>query len=137
MEQIRQMAESLGVSDRVDFKGLVRDIPNAIRKAKMFVMTSDYEGLPNALIEAMAVGLPCVSTDCSPGGAAELIESGVNGLIVPCGDAGSIASAICTLLNNTETAYQYGLEAQKIIEKLAPEVIYETWRQYIDNLIKK
>lgn len=137
MEQIQQMAESLGVSDRVDFKGLVRDIPNAIRNAKVFVMTSDYEGLPNALIEAMAVGLPCVSTDCSPGGAAELIESGVNGLIVPCGDVGSIASAICTLLNNTETAYQYGLEAQKIVEKLNPEVIFETWRQYIENQITK
>ena len=131
MEQIRQMAESLGISDRVDFKGLVRDIPNAIRNAKMFVMTSDYEGLPNALIEAMAVGLPCVSTDCSPGGAMELIVNGENGVIVPCGDVECLAHSILEVLNDPKRADQYGKKAQEIADVLHPQKIYSQWEQYI------
>lgn len=115
IEQIHQMAASLGISDRVDFKGLVMDIPNAIREAKMFVMTSDYEGLPNALIEAMAVGLPCVSTDCSPGGAAELITNGENGVIVPCGDVNRLANAILGLINDPKRADNYGKKLRKLL----------------------
>ena len=71
---IKKKVEELGLSNRVLFKGLVKDVPNAIKDSRMFLMTSDFEGMPNALIEAMACGLPCVSTDCSPGGASELIE---------------------------------------------------------------
>ena len=137
MEDIRKMAESLGVLNRVDFKGLIKDIPNAIRGAKLFVMTSDYEGLPNALIEAMAVGLPCVSTDCSPGGAAELIESGQNGVIVPVGDADAIAEGIRTTLLNPQNAEAIGIEAQKIVEKLNPELIYGQWLDYIQEVLCK
>lgn len=135
MKQIQQMAESLGVSDRVDFKGLVRDIPNAIRNAKMFVMTSDYEGLPNALIEAMAVGLPCVSTDCSPGGAAELIVSGENGVIVPCGDVDRLANCILEVINDPKCAYKYGKKAQEIADTLHPQKIYSQWEKYIKSIM--
>lgn len=135
MEQIKQMAESFGVSDRVDFKGLVKDIPNAIRNAKVFVMTSDYEGLPNALIEAMAVGLPCVSTDCSPGGAAELITNGENGVIVPCGDAKGIADGILELINDPKRADEYGKKAQEIVEVLHPQKIYSQWEKYIEFVV--
>ena len=135
MEQIQQMAESLGISDRVDFKGLVRDIPNAIRKAKMFVMTSDYEGLPNALIEAMAVGLPCVSTDCSPGGAAELIANGENGVIVPCGDVNRLANGILDLINDPKRADNYGKKAQEIVDVLHPQKIYSKWEEYIKLVV--
>lgn len=135
MEDIRSMAKSLGVLERIDFKGLVRDIPNAIRDARMFVMTSDYEGLPNALIEAMAVGLPCVSTDCSPGGAAELIESGKNGIIVPCGDVNAIADGICEILLNAQKAQKMGNNAQKIVRVLNDERIYMMWADYIESII--
>lgn len=135
MEQIQQMAESLGITDRVDFKGLVRDIPNAIRKAKMFVMTSDYEGLPNALIEAMAVGLPCVSTDCSPGGAAELITNGENGVIVPCGDVNRLANGILELINDPKRADNYGKKAQEIVDVLHPQKIYNQWEEYIKSVV--
>ena len=136
MEDIRTMAESLGVLNRVDFKGLVKDIPNAIRRAKLFVMTSDYEGLPNALIEAMAVGLPCVSTDCSPGGAAELIDSGKNGIIVPCGDANAVARAISEILSNPKRAEMLALEAQGIVNRLNESHIYNKWSEYIDDQIQ-
>lgn len=137
MEQIQQLSESLNIADRVDFMGLVKDIPNAIRKAKMFVMTSDYEGLPNALIEAMAVGLPCISTDCSPGGAAELILDGENGKIVPCNDPKCLANSIIELLNNPEQADKYGRKAQEIVTTLNPHIIYDQWEEYIKLIARR
>ena len=126
-EIIKKQACDLGIEDRVLFKGLIKDVPNAIKDSRLFLMTSDFEGMPNALIEAMACGLPCVSTDCSPGGASELIQSGENGIVVPCGDAKAIADAIVRLLNNKEEAEKMGAQAQKIVEKLNPSIIYGEW----------
>lgn len=136
-KQIREQVHSLGIDEKVIFHGLERDIPNAIRNAKLFVLTSDYEGMPNALIEAMAVGLPCISTDCSPGGAAELINTGENGVIVPKGDVEAIKKAIMRMLSNPTEAEKMGIEAQKIVEKLDPEIIYKQWKEYINEVLNK
>lgn len=135
-EIIKEQVSRLGLDDRVIFKGLVKDVPNAIKDSRLFLMTSDFEGMPNALIEAMACGLPCVSTDCSPGGASELIQSGKNGVIVPCGDAKAIASAIVDLLRNPEQAESLGVEAQRIVEKLSPANIYGQWENYVQKFLK-
>ncbi len=134
---IEKMAMELGINDRVCFKGLVKNIPDAIRNSKLFILTSDFEGMPNALIEAMAVGLPCISTDCSPGGAAELINSGKNGVIVPCGDEDAIANAAIRLLQNPEEADAYGEKAQSIIQVLAPDNIFGQWKCYIEEVLSK
>lgn len=133
---IKKKVEELGLSNRVLFKGLVKDVPNAIKDSRMFLMTSDFEGMPNALIEAMACGLPCVSTDCSPGGASELIKSGENGVIVPCGDAKAIAIAMINLLIDSVKAEIMGAEAQKIVEKLSPGIIYGQWENYVQMFLK-
>lgn len=130
-EIIKALVNKMNLTDRVVYKGLVKDIPNAIKNSKVFLMTSDFEGLPNALIEAMACGLPCVSTDCTPGGARELIKDGVNGLIVPCGDAAAIAESVVYLLNNPQRADEIGQEAQKIVDKLEPSNIYSQWEKYV------
>jgi glycosyltransferase involved in cell wall biosynthesis len=135
-EIIKKQACDLGVEDRVLFKGLVKDVPNAIKDSRLFLMTSDFEGMPNALIEAMACGLPCVSTDCSPGGASELIQSGENGIVVPCGDAKAIAAAILRLLNDQGKAEKMGAEAKKIVDKLNPAIIYGEWEKYVKSFVK-
>lgn len=135
-EIIKEKVSRLGLVDRVVFKGLVKDVPNAIKNSKMFLMTSDFEGMPNALIEAMACGLPCVSTDCSPGGASELIRSGNNGVIVPCGDIQAIASAMISLLRDPEKAETLGAEAKKIVERLSPTNIYRQWDNYVQKFFK-
>lgn len=131
-KQIVRLVDELGLKNKVVFKGLVKNIPEAIRESKVFVAASDYEGLPNALIEAMACGLPCVSTDCSPGGARELIQDGVNGLIVPCGDTNAIAEKIIYMLNNPAEAERMGQEAQKIVDRLEPTKIFGKWKDYVD-----
>lgn len=79
------------------FPGHVPDLPCRINSATAFVLSSDYEGMPNVLIEAMACGVPSVATDCPPGGAAALIDSGKNGVLCPVGDAQALANALCRI----------------------------------------
>lgn len=137
MTTIKGMVKHLGIENNVRFEGLVTDVLDKIKDAKMFVLSSDYEGLPNSLIEAMVAGLPCVSTDCSPGGARELIQDGENGMIVPIGDAEKLADAMIYMLDNPEKADRMGDEAQKISQRLAPEKIFAQWLEYIDTYLNK
>ena len=85
-KELEDYIKAKGLQERVFLPGSKNNIQEHIKDASLFVLSSDYEGIPNALIEAMAIGLPCVSTDCSPGGARELIEEGISGLITPCSD---------------------------------------------------
>lgn len=135
MTTIKEMVKSLGIENNVRFEGLVTDVLDKIKDAKMFVLSSDYEGLPNSLIEAMVAGLPCVSTDCSPGGARELIEEGINGKLVPRGDVEALAQAIIFMLDHEDAAERMGAEAQRITDRLNPDKIFRQWNQYIDEIL--
>lgn len=116
--------------------GHVKHIAEHLESVSMFVLSSDYEGMPNALIEAMALGLPCVTTDCSGGGAKFLIKDGVNGLLVPVRDVEALANAIDRVLSNTEFAVKISKEAKKIIQRLSPNVIYDKWEECIKSIKK-
>lgn len=95
---LSSLAADLGISDDVHFEGFCDDVHAAIGDAEMFVLSSDFEGMPNALIEAMMMGLPCISTACT--GSDELISDGVDGLLTPVGDAGSLCEAMCRLADS-------------------------------------
>ena len=127
-------AEHLGIKDKVLFPGFA-DWGELSKDASMFVLSSDLEGMPNALMEAMALGMPCISTDCDGGGARFLIEDGVNGLLVPKNDVDAMATAMDKLLSNPDMANQLGMEAHKICERLAPEKIYKEWENYIIQIV--
>ena len=71
--ELEALVSELNMCDKVFLEGNSHQVHEDIKNAKLFAFTSDYEGLPNALMEAMAIGVPCVSTDCSPGGARMLI----------------------------------------------------------------
>jgi len=135
LKVVRKMVLELGVGDKVIFAGVVDDICNSIKSSKMFVLTSDYEGIPNALIEAMSVGLPVISTDCSPGGARMLIEDKVNGVIVPKGDIDAVAEAIKNYIKHPDVAEKYAREAVKIACKYSPEKIINLWGDYINKIV--
>ncbi len=137
LPHIRQMAEQMNVSHKVCFMGEVGNILEAIKDTAVFVLTSDYEGIPNALIEAMAVGLPVVVTDCSPGGARLLVEDMVNGLLVPAGDVDKIAQAVLFMLNNSDFADACGSKAQQITETYSSQKILQEWNEYIRKVMGK
>lgn len=117
--------------DNVSLPGSVQNVKEIIKDSKIFVLTSDYEGIPNALIEAMEVGLPCVATDCEPGGVRELIEDGKNGFVVPRNDPKALASKINILLESPELSNTFSQEAIKIKEVFSEEKIAELWKRAI------
>ena len=135
LELLQTLADSLGISDRVVFAGYSTNVYESIKAAELFVLSSDYEGMPNALMEAMATGLPCVSTDCDGAGARGLIEDGKNGLLVPKGDVESLADAMNRMLSDREFAEKCGQEAHKICERLAPERVYSEWEGFIAEIV--
>ena len=134
LESYQSLAEELGIGGRVEFPGYVPDMPARLEKAGMFVLSSDYEGMPNALMEAMASGLPCVSTDCGGGGARFLIRDGENGLLVPIGDEVAMAEAMEKVLSDEELAATLGNNARKLQETLAPDKIYGEWERFIRQI---
>ena len=101
------ICEKLCVSDKVVFKGEQKAAIIQAADAACYVLSSKSEGMPNALMEAMAVGLPCVSADC-PNGPAELIDNEKNGLLVPVGDYNAMARAIIRMIDEPEFAKKCG-----------------------------
>lgn len=137
LEELQALARELGVADRVDFPGHVDDMPRRLRRAGMYVLSSDYEGMPNALIEAMAQGLPCVATDCDGGGARCLVEDGVNGLMIPTCNEDAMAEAIGRILSDQELAQTLGHNALQARDTLAPERIYGLWQDVVTSACTK
>lgn len=135
MDAIVNLSKELKLEDKVVFKGVVSPIQDYLKKSKMFVITSAYEGIPNVLLEAMACGLPVVSTDCSPGGARLLINDGINGKLVPVDDVNAIATAMEFFLENPELADCYGKQARTDMSAYEPAVILPRWKEYIEEVI--
>lgn len=96
--ELVKLAEKTACQERIVFEGNVDNVLRKFGDAKIFVMTSDFEGFPNALIEAAASGIPSIATDFSPGTAREIIVDYYNGLVVPRGDVEAISNALEILL---------------------------------------
>ncbi len=129
--------EESGMRDRVRLMGQSSHLEEEISDASLFVLSSDYEGLPNALIEAMALGIPVISTDCPCGGPGELIEDGVSGILIPVRDEDRLADAMLNLLNNPCRAEEMGKRGAEIIEKVSPDGIYKQWKDFVTELMPK
>ncbi len=120
-----------GLQDKIFLEDFAPDIHERIKDAKMFVSTSDFEGLSNTMIEAMVIGLPCVCTDCDGGGARMMIKDHENGLLVPKGDLNAVYSAMKEIIENKELSEKLSLNATKIREDLEASKIAEQWIEMI------
>lgn len=135
LEKTKSLAMEYKLIDRVIFKGKVTNVLEQISKSKIFVLTSDNEGIPNALMEAMSLGLPCISTDCDPGGARLLIKNGNNGILVPKGDVNQLAKSISCLLDNPSEAERLGSKAKDIVDEFPAKKIEKLWLNYIKKIL--
>ena len=135
-EELSQQIKVLGLENRVLLKGVVKNIFEVTRSATLFVLSSDYEGMPNALMEAMALGVPCISTDCSPGGARDLIDEGVNGWITPIKDVDSLADRMAFVLSHLDIAEEVATNAMKITSTHTDESVFAMWDQFISRVVK-
>lgn len=132
-ESYVQLCENLNIREAVLFPGFVDDVAEKIKDAMMFVLPSDYEGMPNALIEAMAIGLPCISTDCRGGGPKFLIEHGNNGLLVGVNNDIDMTNAMLFLIENKGVAKTLAQNAIEIKENLSRKKIYALWEEYLNS----
>ncbi len=124
-KELEILASKLNINKCVDFVGFKFNPYAWIAKADIFVLSSDFEGLPNVVIEAMACGTPVISTDCASG-PNELITNGKNGILVPTVDENALAEAMGTLLRNENLRKKFSKRARKRaedfrIEKIIPQ----------------
>lgn len=110
---VRQKCTDLQIVDRVSLCGVSNNIYHEMEKRRFYILTSDSEGMPNSLLEAMACGMVCVSTDCSPGGAAEIIDNGVNGFVVPREDVSALVNCISDVISNPELGERLSRNARE------------------------
>lgn len=118
---------------QIRFMGKTSNVAEVIQDAAIFVLSSDFEGIPNALLEAMSLGLPCISTDCSPGGAALLIKNKKNGMLTKRGDKDDLANAIRYFLDNPQISEEMGKEAQKVTDTFSEDKIKKLWLNIIEH----
>lgn len=133
--QLNEKVLLLGLQGRIVLKGRFEDIPMALSEASIFVLSSDFEGAPNALMEAMAVGVACISTDCPCGGPKMMINHNKNGILVPVGDLDELEEAISDLLSNPDKRTCLGEEAKKTAEAFRAITVYEAWNSYIKTIL--
>lgn len=135
-EKLLKLIKELKLEDKVYLMGNSKNVLNEIKDSSLFVLSSDYEGLPNALMEAMVIGLPCISTDCSPGGARMFIEDGKNGYIVPCNNKEELIKAMDKVLASRLIAKKIGEEAKKLKDNVKSEIIAKQWLDFLELNIK-
>ena len=114
--------------------GRTSNVPSAISKSEIYVLTSDFEGAPNALMEAMAVGMPCISSDCPCGGPRMLIENGYNGFLYPVGDLEEFVKCLSILADNGHLKCKFAARAKSKAREFTAENVYKAWYKYLQNL---
>ena len=136
-EELKQYAQDLGIMDRVIWMGKIPEAYKTISGDDMFVLSSDFEGMPNALMEAMAMGMPCISNDCVPGGARELIRHGENGLLSPLDNGEDLAEKMAILAEDPAYAAKLGEKAAELADTHLSARIYQQWINYIDEICER
>jgi len=131
--ELERLVNDLGLTGRVHLPGLVRSPKVILEQAELFVLPSKYEGFPNALLEAMAMGLPVISTDCC--GPREIIDHNVNGILVPRGDVDALTGAIEELIKDPKKREALATEAQLVLERFNGEKIFQQWETLIEDLV--
>lgn len=121
-----ELARTLGLSDAVSFPGRTTDADAVLASAAVFALSSRYEGFPNALLEAMAAGCACVSTDC-PSGPRDMVRHGTSGLLVPVNRADAMARALDVLMSDAGKRSAYGEAARDDSRRFGVEHVVDAW----------
>lgn len=126
--ELERLISELHLEERIYLPGRTKNVVEAIKSARLFVLSSDYEGMPNALLEAMALGIPCVSTDCPCGGPKMLFGNRAEDRLVPCGNVLELSRAMEKIL--TDDSIDGSLE-KEMSERFRPDVVHSEWNNYI------
>lgn len=130
-DKLRKLIDKCKIKEKVILKGLTTDSLEVMSKCGIFIITSDFEGIPNALLEAMSIGMPVISTDCSPGGARLLIKDRENGLLIPTGDYHSVAKALTEFVSDKQLQKKCSANAMRVKNLFAPDTLFNEWEKYV------
>ena len=123
-----------GIADSVFLKPYAKNVPELVRESAMFVTSSDREGISNSMLEAMAIGLPVISTDCPAGGARMFIEPYQNGILVPVRDPEALYNAMKFMIDHPEKAELMSQNAVAIKNTLEKNKILEQWLEFLEDV---
>ena len=130
LEELQSLVKELNLIDSVYFNGFCGDVHEKIKDAEQFVLSSDFEGMPNALMEAMMMGLPCISTNCS--GVPEIIEDEKNGILIEKGDISGLARAMLRLSEDKVLREKIRRNGMRKSEEWKLEKIIKKWENIFD-----
>ncbi|MCM1086923.1 MAG: glycosyltransferase [Muribaculaceae bacterium] len=133
-ELLEKLIAKYHAEDYIHLMGGSDSLEKDLADAALFAFTSDWEGLPNALMEAMAMGLPIVATDCPCGGPRTIMTHEKDGLLIPIKNQRALEAGINRLIEDPKLAARLGAEARKIADKANADTIFEQWRDYIEQL---
>ena len=130
-DEIVRKSKEYKIDSRVVVYGKISDVESRLASSMVYLLSSDYEGMPNALLEAMAVGVPAISTDCPCGGPRSIIQNSSQGELVPCGDAQRMANALLDLLSNKKRQDYMSVHERERAKQFHPNVICSEWENFI------
>ena len=133
--KLKEQVIRLGLQNQVIVSSFQKDIIRYLRQAGIFALSSDYEGMPNALLEAMALGLPCIATDCDGGGPRAIIQNGINGILVEKQNTEHMSQALDRLLGDVSLRRRLGRNARQIRINCSYEAIYSQWLSFIQKIV--
>lgn len=133
---LQEQREKTDAKEAIALMGDVPDVFNVAKDAEFFVLSSDFEGIPNVVIEAMSSGMACVATDCSPGGARFLLNDGERGLIVPCGDSAALAEAMMQYIQDPELRRIHEEKGLRAVVDFEPQNIKNMWLAFFEECLK-
>lgn len=133
IDSVNEHIKHHNCENRIHIMPSQNDIHDYIKDYSMFVSSSDFEGMSNSMLEAMALGLPCVCTDCPAGGARAVIKDGENGILTPVGDANALYKAIKEIIENPGLADKLSQNAAKIRNEQSVEKIIKKWMELIND----
>ena len=135
-DMLQQMIERHGLQDNTHINRPTRDIGTEYAKSSLLVMSSNYEGFPMVMIEAMACGLPVVSFDfkCGP---KDIIKDGINGLLVPNGNIDALAQAMMKIMDNDTYRKELSLNARQVVSTYSEDTVMAKWISLFNSLVEK
>ena len=134
-EELQKQIDRLGLTDRAHLMGPTSQVADELLASSVFALSSDFEGLPLVLAEALTCGVPCVAFDCSPG-IREIVTDGVDGIVVPHRDVPRLAEGMAKLMRDRRLRRRYGAAGRRNMARFDVDAIMATWEQTLATVLR-